>query len=319
MAYVPYSAACNLPNSATPISAAKISRQNARVNRIGNQFVNGNQILGNLVTECCSDPNRGGQGYTSDDTAADLGTASLVPASASSASSATGSGGAASTASTVSVATVPSYPLTPVDIITGTKGFSMTRSGSPWPRPKLPRSLQRAAARAYPNYGANQPARGLVPNCPCLSNAAPVALAVPAIVTPAPAAPVAVPVPTASCPYPACSTGNICLDLVTGCVLDSQVTTAQILACADANYGVFGNMGTWLGQVAKGCQNPPYLGMVTANPPRADPSMRALLNQAQASASAYGLSGLGQDDSSNVGGFLAVVAMFGIVVWAIRK
>ena len=70
--------------------------------------------------------------------------------------------------------------------------------------------------------------------------------------------------------------------------------------------------------------NLPFLGTPLPNPPQSSGSMAATLTAANdaattASRKARGMSGLGQDDGSQFGGFLAVVAMFGIVVWAMRK
>jgi len=80
----------------------------------------------------------------------------------------------------------------------------------------------------------------------------------------------------------------------------------------------FGNMGVFLSDVIHGCQPPPYLGSPNLSPPPADPSMRALITAAIAKKS--GVSGLGQaDDSSGVGGILAIVAVAGILVWANKK
>ncbi len=313
MAYFPFpQSACNMPNSATPMDAARISAQDTRVAAWGNHFVNGNQVLGDLVTECCSDSARGGQGYTDDDTAADLN--ALVPGTPGlTAAGATGSSNAG--ASTTPVAPTSLYGLTPVDIITGTKGWPMTRASGPWPRPKLPGSFRRAIANAYPNYGPMFEASRLVPPCPCFSNAPPVVLPVPTVA--APTEPQPAPAPAAPCPYPGCSTGNVCLDLVTGCVLNSQIDPAQQTACALANYGVFGNKGWWVGRIMQSCPTPPFLGTPLPNPPQADPSMNATMNGVFPG---QGLSGLGQDDgTSQLGGFLAVVAMFGIVVWAMKK
>jgi hypothetical protein len=103
---------------------------------------------------------------------------------------------------------------------------------------------------------------------------------------------------------------------VTGCVLNSQIDTAQQTACALANYGVFGNKGLFLAEILHGCQPPKYLGTPLPNPPPATPDMMAQINAVVAK---KGVSGLGQVDCSNVGGFLAIVGLFGIVVWATRK
>jgi len=47
--YVTSDMACNQPNSATPMSQARITAQNNRVAKVGSQFENGNAILSNLV------------------------------------------------------------------------------------------------------------------------------------------------------------------------------------------------------------------------------------------------------------------------------
>lgn len=196
MAYVPFSSACNLPNSETPISQARINRQNARVQRVANIFVNGNNVLGDLVTRCCSNASRGGQGYDDDDTTADLGTPSISPVGVSSVPAGAGSSLTAGSAAGIPVIStpppappsVPTFPLTPVDIITGTNGFPVRSQGSPWPRPKLPTSVirilkstrfRRRLAAAYPNYRQMVESGGLVPQCPCLSSGPPVRLPVP--------------------------------------------------------------------------------------------------------------------------------------------
>ena len=49
--YVTSDMACSMPNSATPMSQARITAQNNRVARIGSKFTNGNAILSNLVQQ----------------------------------------------------------------------------------------------------------------------------------------------------------------------------------------------------------------------------------------------------------------------------
>jgi hypothetical protein len=49
--YVTSDMACNQPNSATPMSQARITAQDNRVARVGSQFENGNAILSNLVQQ----------------------------------------------------------------------------------------------------------------------------------------------------------------------------------------------------------------------------------------------------------------------------
>lgn len=314
--------------------AAIYARQANRRAQINAQMTSGNQVLGALTTECCSDPAYGGNSWigggdpSTDPTVTSAAIASLVPGTPASTAVQPITGTAGSTPSSAPLTT---GPLTPVDILTGTRGWRMQQNGKPWPHPRMTRGQQRRLANQYPDYGPTVALRSLVPDCPCFfSSASPVAIAVPALTTPAPnptPAPSNIPVPAASaCPYPNCSTGNVCLDLVTGCVSNSQVDPAQVLACTKAGYGTFGNSGVWLSPIMLGCGgNLPWLGTPLPNPPQASGSMSAQLTAAinagsAAARQARGLSGLGQDDgTSNVGGFLAVMAMFGIVVWAIRK
>jgi|GEM_PF-3647275 len=328
MGYEPFT---NSYISPDPNALARIAaRAGARAQRVANQMANGNAVLGGLVTECCADPNAGLNSWMGGD---DVSTAiaSLVPGTPASTAVQPLTGTAGSTPSANATAGPgASGPLTPVDILTGTRGWHMQPNGRPWPRPRLTQAQRKKIALAYPDYGPTRTLRNIVPDCPCFGNGAPIAIAVPGVSIPAPnptPAPSNVPVPAAAeCDYPGCSTGNVCLDLITGCVSNSQVDPAQALACTKAGYGTFGNSGVWLSPIMLGCgRNLPYLGTPLPNPPQASGAMSAQLTAAinagaAAAKQARGLSGLGQDDStSNVGGFFAVMAMFGIVVWAIRK
>lgn len=315
MAYIPFTN--DYSSQRTPAYvAAELAKRTAVQSRMNDIIVGGNAVMGGLVADCCSDPAYGGQGFY-DDSSGAFGTPGSTATNPMAVLPIPGS----------SVPGLPSppgsYPLTPVDILTGSYGWPIRRDGQPWPRPRLPGGYRRKQINAFPNFGPGFEVTSLVPPCPCFSTAPPVAIPVPVIATPPPSAPapVAVPLPppTVPCPYPACSTGNVCLDLVTGCVLNSQVDQAQTLACTLANYGVFGNMGTFLGDVIHGCQPPKFLGTPLPNPPAADPSMRAAIN---AAISKQGMGGFGQVDSnplSGIGGLLAVVAGAGILIWATRK
>jgi hypothetical protein len=272
--------------------------------------------MGALVTECCSDPAFDGQGFY-DDTSSSI--ASLFPGTPAASPVAPLSGGPST--STGVAPSAPFVPLTPPDILTGTWGWQGRPDGRPWARPRISNRYQKQQINAFPNYGASVTARSLIPACPCFGSGPPVVIPVPPVsATPAPAG------APANCPYPGCSTGNVCLDLITGCVSNSQVTQAQVEACTQAGYSVFGNSGAWLSAILLGCQgNLPYLGAPMPNPPQATGAMENILAQANAvgvaaSQRARGVGGLGQDDgTSNFGGFLAVMTMFGMVVWAMRK
>lgn len=293
-----------------------LARQAAKRAQINTIFSQNNNVMGELTTECCSDPAYGGQGYYDDpsyssaDTTAAI--ASLVPGTATGVTSPI----------TPPASGIPSVPLTPVDILTNTRGWPRRADGRPWPRPRVSNKFARRIASAYPDYGPTNQSRLLMPDCPCFGGGPPMVIPVPQVTnvptnSPNPAAP--------SCPYPRCSTGNVCLDLITGCVANSQVTQAQVEACTKAGYSTFGNSGAWLSAIMLGCGgNLPYLGAPMPNPPTATGAMYATLNPAiaagsAASSKARGMGGLGQMDGSNLGGFLAVMGLFGIVVWAIRK
>lgn len=84
------------------------------------------------------------------------------------------------------------------------------------------------------------------------------------------------PIPPAGTPSPAdCETGNICLDIRNGCVLSSQVTPAQLLACAAAGY--VGNLNKYPAVAgAGGSQGGRFLGAPLPNPPQYNIGMGAL-------------------------------------------
>ena len=287
--------------------------------------------MGQLTTECCSDPAYGGQGYYDDPSYSSAETsaaiASLIPGTPASTAAVPTSGVSPAAVPTPSSAGsgIPSVPLTPNDILSNTRGFPRRADGRPWPRALISNRYAASRASAYPDYGATPTIRSLVPDCPCFGTGPAVVMAVPPILPPPTASPNPTP-PAPKCPYPGCSTGNVCLDLITGCVSNSQVTQAQVEACTEAGYSTFGNSGAWLSAILLGCgTNLPYLGAPLPNPPTATGAMENILSMANAagaaaSSAARGMSGLGQDDStSQVGGFLAIVAVAGILVWASKK
>ncbi len=260
MGYIPYTASYN-PSIRTPaFVAAETARLNARRSAVQQIMAGGNQLMGGLVTDCCSDPAYGRQSFYDPNLAVDatsaLAALTAVPGSSggsgnpggsgSRGSNSGGSGGGSSGSGNPFAfsgggpigSPVLNWPLTPVDLITGTNGFRLRRDGRPWPRPLLPMSERRRRINAYPNYNpaSIEVSSSLVPPCPCLSNAAPIPIAVPA--------PVAAPV----------------------------------------------------------C------------PPGYAPNNHGMCDKFQA-----GVSGLGQVDLSGGGGFLAILGLFGIVVWATRK
>ena len=90
-----------------------------------------------------------------------------------------------------------------------------------------------------------------------------------------PIVPVPVIPPAGTPPQADCETGNICLDIRNGCVLSSQVTPAQLLACAAAGY--VGNLNRYPAiAAAGGARGGMFLGDPLPNPPQYNIGMGAL-------------------------------------------
>jgi len=137
-------------------------------------------------------------------------------------------------------------------------------------------------------------------------NVPPTSRGIPAAV-PSPAAPARRPVTPPPAPAPSrkrlaqssCRTGNICLDIRNGCVLGSQVSPDQLLACSQAGYAGNANLYAQFDIDYGG-----FLGSPDPNPPPFDSSM--LSNHP-------GLSGLG-DTSINWGAWILGTLLVGFAV-----
>lgn len=112
-------------------------------------------------------------------------------------------------------------------------------------------------------------------NCgPGAKTAGPAVIPVPTVLTPSSGvgpptvpAPSGAPAPSGGAcpPQSACMTGNICLDLKRGCVSSSQLTSDQLLACAEAGYT---GMENYFPCVIANLPNPaPQFGTPLPNPP----------------------------------------------------
>jgi len=122
--------------------------------------------------------------------------------------------------------------------------------------PSLPtygRPVPRYVRTRVPGGGADEA---------CLPRMVPVSkvVALPVIVTPAAS-------PAATLDPNSCTTGNLCLDLLNGCVSSTQVTPEQQLACSLAGYA--GNRNRYPAIAA--LPNKPFLGSVDLHPVRYDP------------------------------------------------
>jgi hypothetical protein len=265
--YFPGSQACSQFNSETPMPQSWIDRQNAFIESVSTAFDDGNQTLNDLLETLGGNP--------AGDT---ISGAQGVPTTGTLDTSLPGIPVVPDSQTAAPIAVLPdinnpgswSWPTSPQLVPGGAAG--------------KPNRMQ-AAPRRYLNVGIQQatPADQNPPaNCPIV---VPLVTAIPIPQSlPAPAAPAATPAkPAAPTPAPQkdCRTGNICLDLMNGCVLSSQVTTAQLAACSAAGYA--GNRNLFPAIAAKGgADGGAFLGAPNLSPPPYS----------------LGMSGLGQDVQS---------------------
>lgn len=307
MSYVPQSSQCDLPNSESPITAARVAAQDRYIARVGQTFVDNNNAMDYLVGYCCSDSARGGPGDTSEDSAAAVAAAAI----------ASGAPSVAGSLLAPVVVTPSGAGGAPYDPNVGPSFWPTRARGGPFPRPRVrggSPGIQFNSGANYPQDRAAAAINGLVPPCPCFSSAPAVVMPTPVIATPAPApAPAPAPPPAAApCPYPGCSNGNVCLDLVSGCVQNSQVTQAQVEACTLAGYSVFGNQDLWGPSIAlANCAPLPFLGAPLPNPPPATGAMIYTIKTPK------GVAGLGAVPSG--GNLFGVLALLALVGWAAVK
>ncbi len=169
MAYVPFTN--DYSSQRTPAYiAAELARRTAKQSRVNDIITEGNQVMGNLIATCCSDPAYAGQGFYDPNSPGDGSTAYLFNPAINPGSAAASPGGPGY--NPMSVLPVPGvdYRLTPVDILTGTYGFPMRRGpgiGLPWPRPRIPDAWRQRWADTYPDISGTMEARQLIPNCGC--------------------------------------------------------------------------------------------------------------------------------------------------------
>ncbi len=158
-------------------------------------------------------------------------------------------------------------------------------------------------AKTYPLGNVQAEARRMIPPCPCAS---PMSCECgPPLKIEKPIAKPAFKLTDVLGPQPAknCRTNNICRDIRSGCVNQSQVSKAQSFACSKAGWE--GSWGVY-GPVING----PYLGDVDLNPNPPGPD--------DTFGKRFGLSGIMADlsQSSVVWGGLALV---GFTLWYIGK
>lgn len=278
--YLTGSESCSLPNSETPITQQQIDRENAFLASVGSAFERGNDALYSLMKALGGNP----AGDTISGAAGVPTTGTLDLSSA-------------------GIPVIPQPPnAPPMAMLPDINDPNFWRWGnSPWGPPG-------SVGGGWPGFDSPRPARsggpsrrargknaalyGNVPvqqyrdppsNCPVvvpLVTAIPIPENAPVAVAPQ----VAVQ-PTATTatppPLPDCRTGNICLDIMNGCVLASQVDPQQLLACSQAGYA--GNRNLYPAIAAKGgAGGGAFLGFPDPSPVPYSP----------------GMSGFGQDNSA---------------------
>jgi hypothetical protein len=331
--YVPQSKQCSMPNSMTPITQARINAQAIALDRQVQPMLDGNSDMQALIAALTPPPPVGtcedltnsnalisvspwpptGQGGAPPVTGAHQSTLPTAPAASSS--------GAASTPATAGSSPTPAGSVASA----GTAGGG--RSGG-WGRVRGPifgraRFAPGGGSPFFGRTGENSRLRGQFSTGQCAR-----VLTVPRVVTPgaaipAPPAtptpaptPITTPTPAAkpaapawTCPgQPACRTSNICLDLRRGCVGSSQVTQAQIEACAAAGYT--GNEDFFPCALTQ--PNLPFLGEPMPNPP----PYSTVVSQdvpPPSSQNWWGLGGLGCDCDGGGPGVLQVLGLAAVI------
>ena len=261
-----------MPNSESPMPQSDIDNQNAFIASVGTAFDQGDDALNSLIESLGGNPaGDTSSGSSGVPTTGTLDTSSpgipVVPA--------TGSPMALlpSITNPSSWAWAPS-PANPILVPGGGSGYR-AQHGESW----------NANRRRYRN-APKQQTMNVPGNCPVivpLITTIPIPVSAPAP-TPAPSpAPSSAPVAPAapSAPLPDCRTGNWCIDIRNGCVLQSQVSPQQLQACSMAGYA--GNLNLFPAiAAAGGAGGGQFFGTPEPNPPPYTP----------------GMSGFGQTDSA---------------------
>lgn len=271
--FVQSTAACSLPNSETPMSQQAIDDQNAFVASVGTAFDAGDDAINSLIETLGGNP--------AGDT--DSGAAG-VPTTGTLDTSIPG----------IPVVPSASYPVSLLPTLSDPSSWAWAPSPAP---PILlpgggsgfrsqPGEVWNGNRRRYRNIKPPQTVPG---NCPVvvpLVTTIPIPYTAPVATS---ATPASGPAPAIPAPTPDCRTGNWCIDIRNGCVLDSQVSPDQLQACAEAGYN--GNLNLFPAiAAAGGAGGGAFFGTPDPNPPPYTP----------------GMSGFGQDNSaqaSNAGIF----------------
>jgi hypothetical protein len=265
--YVSSGVACTFPNSTTPMSKARIARQDARVARVGHSFFRGNAALDSLVTML------GGTGI------GPVPGANPQPAAADFRNSPGCSTGVTPiTAGNPYGGRLPAFSAPPPPAFGG-KWLPV----SPLAMGANPgaASGEIVAPGSGPGVGSAPPASPagvacVYPEVKPLQTVFPAKAAVHAPNGVATVAPMSAPAPARSKADPALCANitpdNVCEAARAGCFLFAQLDPQQWLACAQAGWS--GNQNLYPDVLLRGgAQNGKYFGMVNANPKSAAGSL----------------------------------------------
>lgn len=239
--YLTSNGACSLRNSQTPMSQSEIDAQNAYIAAVGNDFVNGDQTLNDLLEQLGGNPISSAQGDAGIPTVGApfplipaviptvAGTPVATPGAPSSGPAASGN---QQTPDSPTARLVQYIDQKNRRLFGGGAGGGGVPLGVPEALRQYKRSLSGSSAgctppQVQPLYTTSLP-------IPIVLTPSPIAIPAPAPVAPAPAATLAPAAPTTLQPLP--TTGNVCADLALGLTSQDQVTLDQLRYCSTNGY-----------------------------------------------------------------------------------
>lgn len=256
--YVEAGQACGLPNSETPMTQAAIDAQDTFIASVGSAFEQGNAALNDLIETLGGNvPTADEQGRAGVPTTGTLDTSlpgiPVIPSTIPTASQIPTIGNPSSWA------WAPS-PAPPIILPGGGAGFRAPQGESGFSR------RRRYTNRVPASAGAAGPS-GTCPVIVPLVTAIPIppASSIQPPATPASARTTNTPPTPATSPLTDCRTGNICLDIMNGCVLPGQVSPEQLQACAQAGYSGNRNLYPAIA-AAGGAEGGAFFGTPDPNP-----------------------------------------------------
>ena len=239
--YLTSDGACSLRNSQTPLPPSEIAAQDAYIAAVGNDFVNGDQTLEDLIEQLGGNPVSNPLGNAGIPTVgspfplvpAAIPTVAGTPVATPGAPGAgAAAGGTQQSAGSQTARLVQYISQRNRRLFGGGAGGGGVPLGVPAALEQYKRSLIGSAAgctppQVQPLYTTSLPV-------PIVLTPSPIAIPAPATVAPPPAATVAPAAPSTLQPLP--TTGNVCADLALGLTSQDQVTLDQLRYCSTNGY-----------------------------------------------------------------------------------